>query len=1754
MSMTHNSVHLSTPPKRRSCLRTRLAALLLAGAGIFGAATADAAPTITYTTANDVVTGYSQGTETVKIVFDAACTGTAVRIGLPTGVSYVASSVTATSSTTSGLGIAESSITDLRSPVFSVSGTIAAGNTLEFTIARQADCASTQGGNFDSVYVTFSGGCTGASVTSVSATGAKSYNIYTPSLALTPASAISNAVIGTTATRTTTVINGGSNSAVDTLRFYVVYPSGAITNTNSNKITVGSTDFSPSSTSGDTLFYKIYGAVFPAGTLGTSLLENGETVTISEPVKVTSCSTDATVYGAGWGRTAACSYTTGTSSVTMATGVANIVVTTQNLITPSNFCDNATMEVVITNSGTETVSGAGIARNITQYIGLNGGEGTSNAGGIRAQVGITNPTIWNGTSWVSLTYTGGGTSPYYAASSSVALDLSQLTAAAGGLTAADGDGVYNDLPVGASITLRYEVVTSLAYASCASAQRSGIPYYQATYTSMCGTTTQSTQLAGSTASSGNGLAVPVNDRTLGSYTLTNPPDIVDGQTATIRLTGVRDFRTNASTFPATGSSTSMYSCPTNKLIWRIVVPKGISLSAGRYYQTNSSTTNTVVSTSTGTGSGSDPDTLIIVGSQTSYATFAFEADVTFNCANYVSGTDLSYTVSYICDSTCSYEERWYCGTIPITPHCGTCTEGGLTVTSTNIQRTTGGYTSTTNNTWVDVSSLTAKQLRIVTAGDSATATFTGKLIDGTAAPFASHYFRMQYTAPGGAKAMEIIDAVLYRYSGGTLAATTSLGAPTSTLSSGTHTMVYDLSSYSIATGDSIVLKPNFVILNNPSFAITPTAISDMEVEMYSLQSGSSTEYTCDHFGLELYAHRAAFGIQATTGTVTNSSGCATYTNQISVYASSGLSNDVYPGELRALVTIDSVKIVITSGDFFSGNLTVTPYGQTSSEGPFAAFSVAPSYSVGTSTRVYVNDGTWTKAEWNSVGLAYILTQSFVNGCGSLTSGSIVTTVYVRTNTTAHSSSFDTVRSASVSRAVSNGTMPVLTVSNNTGNVQGVQTSQYWDVTLSNTSTVTAPYAWFALEKTTSSGIVVDSVKRRTGLASSAVIGTTVTSAGTYGTANSTWYQLNTSIASGIDSTYRVYFHYSACNTDSIALKAGWNCSGYPTDPSAYTCTAASTYLKVVPAASEVQLSVVRQPGDGSDIDLCTTDSANIVINSAQAANLVNPYVTFTPPSGVTIPSTIPVEYPLGSGNYQNVSVTTSGSTYTINVAEHTAIIAAGGILGTANATTTAQRQAKVVVQFNTSCGFSSGTSFFFNAYANRPCGAAATGNGVSVATDPLDIDGATVSGGASVSLTFGTATATSCGNAITLSSDIVPTSVASSTTDTLVYTLPAGLAYAGNLTSGLTAIASGNTVKIGMPVVSAGNTLSISFDVVASGEGCNSGSVTATYNRQIAGLTCGTTTCSNSSIVLTTATSPTVSILKPDLTIDNVVVASGIYGPNGTYTADVTVTNASTTQAAAAGTYKVEAFCGSSSTPFATVAFPDAIAADTTVTANMSFTVPGTGCSVGDLVTYRIRPLTAANDTQCLCNSTSYTSSVALPVDLLSFNAYKSGSTAQLTWTTASEQNNKGFGVERSSNGSTWTILGFVNSKDGNSSLTQAYAYTDEQPASGINLYRLALTGLDGKVAYSTVRTVTFGTEANIRIYPNPANDAVVIDGFNAGSRIGIHDVMGRLLIGQTVSNGNSATISLNNLSSGVYQVRITDTDGTTTVHKLVKK
>ena len=175
-----------------------------------------------------------------------------------------------------------------------------------------------------------------------------------------------------------------------------------------------------------------------------------------------------------------------------------------------------------------------------------------------------------------------------------------------------------------------------------------------------------------------------------------------------------------------------------------------------------------------------------------------------------------------------------------------------------------------------------------------------------------------------------------------------------------------------------------------------------------------------------------------------------------------------------------------------------------------------------------------------------------------------------------------------------------------------------------------------------------------------------------------------------------------------------------------------------------------------------------------------------------------------------------------------------------------------------------------------------------------------------------------------------------------------------------------------------------------------------------------------------------------------------------------------------------------------------------------------------------------------------------LPIELIFFHAYADAGHAKLKWATAAETNNRGFEVQRSRNGGDWEKLGFVDG-EGTTSLQTNYHFTDTQPFSGNNYYRLKQMDWDNHIEYLPVQVVNMkdGEQAPVQVYPNPAKTFLNITHVKGQGMV--YNASGQLLKTINLTADGINTINVSQLEKGVYQLVIIQEDGERVVKRFLK-
>ena len=189
-------------------------------------------------------------------------------------------------------------------------------------------------------------------------------------------------------------------------------------------------------------------------------------------------------------------------------------------------------------------------------------------------------------------------------------------------------------------------------------------------------------------------------------------------------------------------------------------------------------------------------------------------------------------------------------------------------------------------------------------------------------------------------------------------------------------------------------------------------------------------------------------------------------------------------------------------------------------------------------------------------------------------------------------------------------------------------------------------------------------------------------------------------------------------------------------------------------------------------------------------------------------------------------------------------------------------------------------------------------------------------------------------------------------------------------------------------------------------------------------------------------------------------------------------------------------------------------------------------------------------DASCNSSCSVVPNPAALPVAFSSFTAEaEKGGAVQLHWTTAQEQNNRGFTVERSVGGAAFSAIGFVPTKNsgGNSSLPTGYEFVDQNlPAEPKVAYRLRQEDLDGTREYSDIQSVNLpNAPEGVKIYAS--GNAVKIswpaDYSFKPCDVRVCDAEGRVVLTKHIAERPDLPIA--NLSGhGVYFISLTDNNG----------
>jgi len=172
-----------------------------------------------------------------------------------------------------------------------------------------------------------------------------------------------------------------------------------------------------------------------------------------------------------------------------------------------------------------------------------------------------------------------------------------------------------------------------------------------------------------------------------------------------------------------------------------------------------------------------------------------------------------------------------------------------------------------------------------------------------------------------------------------------------------------------------------------------------------------------------------------------------------------------------------------------------------------------------------------------------------------------------------------------------------------------------------------------------------------------------------------------------------------------------------------------------------------------------------------------------------------------------------------------------------------------------------------------------------------------------------------------------------------------------------------------------------------------------------------------------------------------------------------------------------------------------------------------------------------------------------VPVELTSFAGKYFGNAVELKWSTATETNNLGFSIERKTENSSWSKIGFVSGR-GTTTEQSYYSFVDENVSTNNYSYRLKQMDFDGSFEYSNVVEIDVKQVSEYSLsqnYPNPFNPSTTIE-FNISEQalvnLSVYNLLGEkvaTIVNDFMESGrHKVEFNGSELASGIYLVKMT--------------
>jgi len=155
------------------------------------------------------------------------------------------------------------------------------------------------------------------------------------------------------------------------------------------------------------------------------------------------------------------------------------------------------------------------------------------------------------------------------------------------------------------------------------------------------------------------------------------------------------------------------------------------------------------------------------------------------------------------------------------------------------------------------------------------------------------------------------------------------------------------------------------------------------------------------------------------------------------------------------------------------------------------------------------------------------------------------------------------------------------------------------------------------------------------------------------------------------------------------------------------------------------------------------------------------------------------------------------------------------------------------------------------------------------------------------------------------------------------------------------------------------------------------------------------------------------------------------------------------------------------------------------------------------------------------------------PVALISFSAEMVGEHAEINWTTASEENNDYFIVQKSTDNINFEEIDMVKGA-GNSNTILKYQSLDYNLGEGTTYYRLKQVDYDSKFSISNVVAVRNNPDNEVAIFPNPSNGQMKVE-TKEDVEVTVYTISGQEIANYSFQANTINTIDITKQPKGIY-------------------